>query len=66
MAMKTPIEKYRAALKRELLHIRSSITGQRTWRPEDVEDIIRAQTNKIIRHVMKYNTPEEYAELLSM
>ncbi len=66
MAMKISIEQYRAALKRELLHIRSSITDQRTWSAKDVEDIMRAQPDKIIRHVMKYNTPEEYAELLSM
>ncbi len=64
--MKTSIEQYRAALKRELLHMRSSITSQKTWLAEDVEDILIAQPDKIIRHVMKYNTPEEYAELLSM
>ncbi len=64
--MKTSIEQYRAALKRELLHMRSSISGRRTWRPEDVEGIMRAQPDIIIRHVMKYNTPEEYANLLSM
>ncbi len=64
--MKTTVKQYRAALKWELLHMRSSVTGQMTWRPEEVDDIMRAHPDKIIRHVMRYNTPEEYAELLSL
>ncbi len=66
MAMKTSVKQYRAALKREQLHMRSSITSQKTWLAEDVEDIMSAQPDTIIRHVMRYNTPKEYAELLSM
>ncbi len=64
--MKASVKQYRAALKWELLHIRSNINGQRTWRPEEVDEIMRAQPDIIIRHVMRYNTPEEYAWLLSI
>ena len=41
-------------------------TGRKTWTAQDVAEIMKGQTDSVLRNAMRYNTPEEYAEILSM
>lgn len=60
------VEQYRANLQKALQAMVDESTGRKTWTAQDVAEIMKGQTDSVLRNAMRYNTPEEYAEILSM
>lgn len=60
------VEQYRAELVKALQAAVDESTGRKTWTAQDIAQIMKSQTDSVLKNAMKYNTPSEYAYILSM